>query len=513
MEIEQEKSLFMPFPEIELVSNKKGGLASSAFLYKLPDSFLKVKESIRFLSPQIYEFVDSVTGYDSYRFEGSEEKVHNFAAIIEFLKKEGLVKKLGINAWRRNDAPAFFGCALNAGYPPNITDGRIPEKVYGGSIGKDISTVLSKAIGEFLERYFLTIYRKKNLRLASWRALKSGGLASVNLADLDNFSEEQKNSNREFLWDEKSVFNWERMERISTGRTIYVPAQLVYWGYNRGSSEPVLGELNTNAQAGYFSKEGSILASIYELIQRDSFFTYWLNSISPPKINPESVPYGPFRKLLEESSRYGFKVHCLNTTLDSSIPSFVTVIEDPSGSFPPFSLAAGCELNPEKAIFRSLEEAWAVYYGFLLNSSPLPPAFLENYRPFTEKNPLQPERFHIWASPEARKHYEFLLQGEERNFKETFPNYESFSSDKDELDFIVRSIENLGQGYEVYAYTQQHPILSRLGYYVSKVVVPRMVPLYLREYLAPLGSARLKEIPKKMEWKKTKLNIWPHPFP
>jgi len=49
---------------------------------------------------------------------------------------------------------------------------------------------------------------------------------------------------------------------------------------------------------------------------------------------------------------------------------------------------------------------------------------------------------------------------------------------------------------------------------VVKAIVPQMVPFYLNETFAPLGAARLREVPQKLGYQSTRsINPWPHPFP
>ena len=81
-------------------------------------------------------------------------------------------------------------------------------------------------------------------------------------------------------------------------------------------------------------------------------------------------------------------------------------------------------------------------------------------------------------------------------------------------DHLWVSAARFGAGYEPFAYEAKHPLLDELGYASAKVVVPKLLPLYLNEHLATAGAPRLREamdnlgLPPAAE-----LNPWPHPFP
>jgi ribosomal protein S12 methylthiotransferase accessory factor len=358
----------------------------------------------------------------------------------------------------------------------------------------------------------LTLYRKKDFLRGSPDDLKNKKIPALDLNLLVGFSEEQKKDNPKLRFNGESVFCWEKAKRFSTGETIYLPAQTIYWTY-QNDYEPLLGETNTNGAGGWFTEEGAILSGIYEIIQRDSFLIYWLNELTPKTVDPETVPDEDFQSLLAESKRYGFEIYCLNITADTGVPAFAVVISDSSGKGPRFCLGAGCQANPARALHRALEEAWSVYYWI----RPLPPfsALDESYQPFKEKRIKQDERLRLWANPEMADRFKFLISGKKESFADIDFNYpKEFASQKEELDFLVKRIEKLGSGYEVYYFLPQHSVLSEIGYYSAQVIIPRFMPLYIFEIDIPLNSPRLKEVPPKLGLKAAKnINPLPHPFP
>jgi len=514
MEIEQSQSIFRK-PSLLLDDScsypSAGGRA--AFLYKFPEtdgsSFWSKASSLA------YRWLDSLTGTKSYKVRNPYLELQQpYAEVVDFLRSHGIISYAALQDQRFNDAPAFFRFMVFGAYPAGMTDGKPLTNVFGSSYGKNQHEVFSKAIGEFLERYFLTIYRKSDLIRAPLAALRKRNMPFLDPAHLAGFSEGQKSENQRRQWNEDSVFCWIEAERVLTGEKVLVPAQLAYWNYAFEGEplEPFLREENTNGGGGMFTREEAVLSGLYELVQRDAFLVYWLNSLTPEKVVPESVPDDLFQEILAKSKRYGFEVHCMNTTADTEVPSFVVALLDKSGKSPYWSLGGGCEANPAHALRRALEEAWIVYCCIRpLEKYDLP----SGYQPFRDRSLGQEERMRFWANSTSATHGDFFLRGKKRDFSDYSFGYPlSFVDKKKELRFLAGKVEELGHGYEVYAYLPEHDILNRLGYCSAKVIVPQIIPLYLWEHNAPLGARRIKEVPFKLGLAAaSEPNPWPHPFP
>lgn len=381
METEQEKSKFQKIPTAKLIpaaSIFSSSSNRSTEFFRFND---RISDILGKILSNCYRQLDNLVDSEShfllnFRNNFSDQPI---SGLLQTLKNNGIVLS-NFPDERYNDAPFFYWAAFMPVYAKNATDGIMKDASLGHGFGKEAEEVLSKAIGEVLERYFLTLYHKKDLIQASVNDLRKRRVSTIDLKLLPSFSKEQKSQFPNRRYNDDSVFYWEKIKRLSTEDTIYCPAQLVYWNYKLEIEEPFLLEANTNGAGGFFTKEGAILSGLYELIQRDSFLIYWLNSLTPKRVNPKSVLDDNFQKLLGESERYGFDIHCLNITSDTRVPAFAVIISDPSGHGPSFSLGAGCQADPIKALYRAFEEAWAVYYSV----RPRPPfPFLDkNYKPF-----------------------------------------------------------------------------------------------------------------------------------
>ncbi len=474
----------------------------------------KISRLMTGIFAEFYKKLDGLSGRQSCFILDSSQLAGQFYGVIEYLKDKKIINRFFYDDSRFNDAPAFCRFDIEPIFPVGVTDGSRIKAAFGHGFGKNLANTFSKLIGETLERYFTCIYSKKNFIRGSSEDLKNKRLSAMNLDFLAGFDNWQKKYNPSLAFNKTSVFFWEKAVRFSTGKSVYIPAQLLHWNYLLEGNEPCLGEFNTNAAGGWFSLEGAILSGLYELVQRDGFLIHWLNKITPFKVDPHTVPDEKFQELLAESERYGFKIHCLNVTSDIAIPAFAVVVEDSSGKSPKYSLGGGCQADPSRALYRALEEAWSVYYWIRAYRQVEFNIDEKTYSPFV--SPVSQEnRLSLWANPEMARHYQFFISGKEIPFSEmnfVFPR--KFSSGKEELKEAVSRMESFGDGYEVYYYKASHPILNELAYFSAQVVVPKLVPLYLYEQNAPLGAKRLKEVPVKLGFAAAKeFNMWPHPFP
>ena len=126
----------------------------------------------------------------------------------------------------------------------------------------------------------------------------------------------------------------------------------------------------------------------------------------------------------------------------------------------------------------------------------------------------------MWRSGEMHDDISFFLSGKEISSKEWADEFPPAPvNQKSALVYILSEFARMekesGAAYEVFQYEARHKILEALEYHVVKVVIPALMPLYLRENLVPLDSVRLREVPKKLGYTAVSINAYnpiPHPF-
>lgn len=397
---------------------------------------------------------------------------------------------------------------------PNLTetDGSYVRQ-YGRGTSFDFEEATSKTMGELLERYPLAVFKKNNFCRASISDLQETGAAFLDPSILAGFSQEQKEHSPNKDFNSQSIFYWEKGVDFLNGKEVLIPAQLVYWNYRVGDDEffePRLRETNTSGAGGFFTLKGAILSGLYELIQRDGFFVFWLNKIAPPRIELSSIKDERIKKAVTLFRRYELEPVVVEITSDISVPAHLCMLVHRDGKeWPAAIVGAGCNLSHNNSIYRAMIEAASIYHwaktdalkGFELK---------KNYEPFRDYIDVV-DRVSFWASPKHFDELRWFLSGPSKMCCEEEP----LRSPKASLQYIGEILRQKGNEYKIYYYQARHPILKKLGYYSVKVIVPAFIPLYLCEPDAPLGAKRLQEVPKILGLGSPQTFPYrlPHPFP
>lgn len=440
----------------------------------------------------------------------------NWRRLLSFLHEHQVIEEPRFSHRPyRNDYPQLIHyLGLSPKLNTDLSDGH--DVLYGGFGGSfDSEEAMSKSIGETLERYFLSTYKREAFHAASYAELSRYAQA-LDVRQLDYFLDWQTKRFPEFAFNEHSIFNWVEGYKIGNNERTYLPAQLVYWNYihrlKDSAPEKVIFHQTTSGSAGHFTKEEATLAALLESVQRDGFLIYWLNSLSPKVIDVSSARSAPLATLLKELQKYGLEPVFLNTTSDLPIPTVTCVIFDNANPEKPLlGIGSSSGFTIEETLLSSTIESLVVVHSLtFLEHYPL----AENYEPFTSKKISRLERLRAWQSPSMRERFQFFLAGEKQGVDEFIGNANTLQSPGERLQYIINHFASLGEGYDIYAYDVHNTVLKQLGYHVVRTIVPALVPLYLIEFAAPLNIRRLREAPSRMGYAPAKkFNPWPHPFP
>lgn len=396
------------------------------------------------------------------------------------------------------------------------TDGHEHNAFNQGSALYDPEKAISKAIGEMLERYSLAIYRNEDLIKASISSLKKTNQPFLDPRKISHFSEKQKELNSQFVFDEDSLFQWVWGKSLFNKKPILLPAQSVFWNYcHHKFKESYLAESNTNGTAGMFSLNSAILSGLYEIIQRDAFLIFWLNKISPPRINISGIKNKLFVQSIENLKSKGFSITFFDVTSDLNIPACVAILSDPSG-YPKINVGGGCDMNPESAMKAAFGEALMGNYS--IKYQPKDDQLVSSKSSllslcFADRKGKE-ARMLYWADPKNFAKCEFFFGGREESYDEFEKRFMPLENKKEQLEHVINILKNKGEEYEPYFYEAKNKALKDLGYHAVRVIIPKLVSFYLSDKYASLGSTRLAEVPPILGFEPAQtLNEWPHPFP
>ncbi len=430
--------------------------------------------------------------------------------ILRFLNKKGIAQSdLFSPSSFSNDGPKIPAARIKGLYGNETSDGR-EILLYGFGAATTYEESLSKAVGELLERSFLSNYRLIDLYRATTFEINRLGKKFLNPGILPGFEDWQIDLNPHLDRKEGDNFYWVKGREIISKQEVFIPAQLIFWSYStKNVDEPSLGNHTTSGSGGYFTKEGSLLSGIYESIQRDGFLIHWLNKNSPKIVDVASYANKEVQNALAYLKRYNLEPIFLNTRNEIDVPSLTCVMADKNGPEPRIAVGAATGYSLENIILSSLFEALSVNNFQRQHKRHVLPA---DYLPFREKNISRTERLLLWQGADMLEKFGFFISGRRESLAEFSAGMRIFKNEKEELDWTLGLLKK--GNHSVYAYEVHNQVLDKLGYHVSKVVIPKFIPLYLKENLAPLKTERLYAVPKKLGFQVAdELNPWPHPFP
>lgn len=495
MEIERDFEMFLPrsTPNLRASTFFKEMSQSFAFRFQKQSMVDKLQHIIL---PHLLEGMESLNDSLAILPSPVHAVSHPWQVILDYLYREGAITQPRFSIIApRNDEPKFYFASL-----PPVLDESILATIFG-SFGQGyalhLEEAMAKALGEFLERYALFSVGYKDLvfKSATLAELQRSRYAFIHPSEVSHFSREQRLEYSKLCFDDSSQFQWVEGKRVYDGKKILVPAQLVFWDYFRGhEDEPLLHESNTNGSGGMFSRTEAILAGLYELIERDAFFIFWLNSLAPPRIDLETINDSDIQHIIASCRRYQLRLEVLDVTSDINIPVFVAVLLGGNGKELQIGVGAGCKMDPREGLKSAILEAIAVYHEIArFRGKNLPTTeLLMSGSPRIIMNPQQ--RLVFWTGTEVCQNIEWFLKGKTISFQERESNRMCFSHPKKELNFLVEKLRKKGLGYEPYYYEAGHPILDAFSYHVVQVIVPALVPHYLYAEHAPLGAKRLGDV-------------------
>ena len=149
MEEELDKSNFVGAEELTtLVENSVQNSSLSPNVFGQDTNNKALWDKITKLA---YLWLDNLSERKSYFLNSGSERLKRYEDIIAFLKTQGMAEEVQLNASRFNDTPRLMSATIRASYPPEFRDAPT-NRLFANASGSNTEIVLSKAIGEFLER-------------------------------------------------------------------------------------------------------------------------------------------------------------------------------------------------------------------------------------------------------------------------------------------------------------------------------------------------------------------------
>ncbi len=379
----------------------------------------------------------------------------------------------------------------------------------GASVNRDIA--LAKAIGEAVERYCSALYEIEELPLVSYEDAPFPCVAPDSFA---LYSPEQY-ERPGFPWtpfDESTPVRWTPALDLATGQPCHVPAAMVYvpyFFYQGTGDAPIVQPISTGL-ACHSSPAEAAISGICEAVERDAFTITWQAMISAPQLRVETLSDENYN-LVERFESTGSSVVVLNITMDVGIPTFLSVLRSTAPEAPALVFAAATDLDPEKAVRKSLEElAHTRRYSQQIK------ARMPRMVPDPEHTNVKDQIAHLnfWTDQANAPLADFIFASPVRQDFSRIENRATGDPQRD-LQILVEMVQAVN--HRVLIADVSTPDIEALGLTVVRAVIPGFHPLFMGFGIRGLGGTRLWEVPQKLGYKgiarETGDNPEPHPYP
>lgn len=403
--------------------------------------------------------------------------------------------------YQDNDEIKYFQYSSSIKLNPQETDGLI--LTHGGASGSslfDEKMALIKCIAESIERASCQTYKKSE---CIWSSFSKLGCNAVDPALFTYFSSSQKrNLSQEYIPDKDSEMSWTECKNLEDNKSVLLPTQLIYYSYRfQKNEQKILLPISTGA-AGGTSLDSAVYKGICEIIERDSFMIFYLNKLHGKKIDVYTIDHRVIQKMISICKRYLVEWHLINISTDLQVPVYMSILIDRTGIGQAVSIGLKCGLDHIEAIIGSFEEAIQTrsYTRHLYEDT-------QDKLILPERITSIKERAIYWHEIKMIKHLEFWLTQEAKPFDEEL----SRINGADDLPYLKTVLKR--HKFDCFIKDITRKEVKRLPYYIVKVVIPQLQPLYLDERHPYYGNRRLYEVPKRLGYKSNQsLNHLPHPF-
>lgn len=249
----------------------------------------------------------------------------------------------------------------------------------------------------------------------------------------------------------------------------------------------------------------AVVRGLYEIIERDAYAIAYLLRLPSPKIQLHAIRNPKVKFFLDIAKRYSMELICLDFTTDINIPVIGALIIDRTGIGKAVSIGLKCDIDPVKALVGAISEAFHTK-GWIRRVHEDVKLGIEHQSAATQPDFV---RRGLWWYPTARiRHLNYWIDNDKYS---SLPMNNRHLSYEKQLALLVRNLSNLS--YDIYWKNLTLPAFRNLSYLIVKVIVPQLVPLVFDEHKPPLGSSRLRSVPKALRYKMpSSVNFYPHPF-
>lgn len=416
--------------------------------------------------------------------------------------QNGILRSIS-KASRSNEDPMFNSFGIKACDTTALGGARYAGRSSG--CGVALYDAYISTIGETIERYCPALFKTSKMIKSSYRDLN---VPAISPSEFSLFSNEQINKFKEQKdaiqeFNDDTIVFWDNCVDLTTGKTVYCPSTFIYLPWQK-DPRPIFYGVSTGL-AAHSNYIDSVLTSLYEVIERDSFVLTWFQKIVPPKIFISN----DIRHYISTLFPVNYEWHFFDITYDIEVPSIfgICVGHADFGDF----IAVGTATRSTKgeALKKVIQEIAQTipYFRYILLKDRTMPS-----DDFTKLKDFEQHSIFYLKHPEYRTVFTPWIEAQPTINVDI--NEISTLKRKDKVLYIVERLKALD--YNVLVKDLTTPDALECGMYCTRVIVPQLCQMTGAYSYYPLGGKRLYEAPKKLGYSSNdfkNLNKFPHPFP
>ena len=416
--------------------------------------------------------------------------------------RTGIVRRLErISKSRREPELPIIYRSILANFDYRRTD---PNERIGAGKGATVLQAQTGAIGEALERYCSSQVNARALCFASASQLTA---PAIEPAALVLYSAEQY-ARLPFRRPEPDMpLTWIPGSSLG-GEPRYVPASMVYLGYQGAGGSEIFTMSTSNGLAAGPDLDSAIRAGVLELLERDAFLVTWMNRLPAPEIELD-VLTDPASQAIRHYARHGVEVRVFRLLNGFPVHACMAVGFDRERSMPAAVVGLACDLDPVAAVGHAVMELAQVRPGMVHRCWERPPA-LDRY----EEVRSMEDHSLFMAMPEHLHEFDFLLNGANRVPLSGLDNYATDSARTD-IETCGRSLA--AAGIELAYVDLTTADLTDFPVKVVRVLATHLQPMHFGFGYERLGGERVFTIAHELgsapdRRTVAELNPCPHPL-
>jgi ribosomal protein S12 methylthiotransferase accessory factor len=303
--------------------------------------------------------------------------------------------------------------------------------------------------------------------------------------------------------------DWLAVKDLLSGKTVLAPAALIHLIPRLRPPEENLCSPTSNGLAAGPDLTSAIVAGLCELAERDGFLVHWLNRLPAPELElSNTAPI--ISEIVAHYRRFGVETRIFDISTDLPMHAMMSLTLDRGAGGPAAVFALGCDLDPQRAVTKSLFEMCQVRPGVARSSAA---RAAEPILSYADVQTLD-DHSHYFADPAHLPEIDFLLASGPRRKLCDLPN-RSLGSAVDNLQVCVAGLAAVG----IRALYAELTTDDVLGYpiRVVRTIAPGLQPMHFGQGQERLGGRRLFELPCRLGYASTSrseadINPCPHPL-